>query len=159
MATFVSDDDDDAPLALAQLRHRLTAATYAWLWKEEQQSEIVLALADDDNDETATASANNIYQRDDDEEYYPRVHEWSSSVGNPDGIGGYCNYDHQHDAAAADGEDAPPAGVEARDAVTVRVQYISNLLADPVQCRRLLLLRDDENPSVVEEPAATCTTD
>ena len=135
--------------------------------------------------------ANNLFQRDDEEEeYYPRVHEWSSSVGNPDGIGGYYYYDHQHDGGAADGEDAPPGVVEADDvgiinhaddeddAGIVRVQYIlsdapgghgddlwaasrhvSNLLADPTQCRRLLLLRDDENPSVVEEPAATCTTD
>ena len=38
MATFVSDDDDDAPLALAQLRHRLTAATYAWLLGESEES-------------------------------------------------------------------------------------------------------------------------
>jgi len=159
--TMRIEKDKDAPFPLTALRDRLGAATYAWLSAAAAASS---GHPDDDEqnavvDIFASSSASPQGEENDDE-YYPRVQVWSNSRTDPDGVGGYSIAASSSTVADIQVQQKRHGVVSQQDdnSTILRVQYIlsnaagghgddlwaaarhaSNLLADPVQCRRLLL--------------------
>ena len=166
-----SDKMEDAPLPWSDLRQRLDVATLAWLLEAvgeqwDQKNEPIEDL-DEQEDETgahnlfASRNAQDI-GNDDNDEYYPRVHQWSSSVTEPGGVllltTGSTAQDRSSSTTAV--VTTTTTSDKNRGNMVVQVQYIlsdapgghgdtlwpaarhiANLLADPVQCRRLLWRR------------------
>lgn len=188
MSVLLLEKDEDAPLPLKAVRDRISAATYSWL-QSKAREEAASASSSGHPDDAVGQNTVDLFvssHPDDDEEdeYYPRVQEWSSSRTDPDGVGGYtippatglitfAGAEQQQKqpeseevlALEEQQQDKPPSQ---DDSGIVRVQYIlsdaagghgddlwaasrhvSNLLADPVKCRRLLRL------SLVEQDSPT----
>ena len=121
--------DEDAPLALSDLKRWVSKDTYMWLEKSDQEAEVLKQELDD----TAAASSANLFGDDDEDEV--RVHKWSTSLLHKDGV--------FHDDAAEDGAvsivyllSSSLAGFG--DIVWSSSRHISNLLANPDTCRTVL---------------------
>jgi len=118
--------DDDAPLPLQDLSDRLSENTFAWLCNEEAEQE------------ETPAAANNIF--DNENEYYQRVHSWTSSTSNPDGIGDYkenTHRSHEDDAVSVKYILSDASGGHGDD-LWAASRHVSNLLANHETCRQLL---------------------
>lgn len=118
--------DHDAPLPLNELSDRLSKATLTWLESVEQAKE--------EDDDAPPASFHLFETNDNDDEYYPRIHTWTSSTSDPDGFTDtQCSHTNKEsdvvyilsDASGGHGDDVWAAS-----------RHISNLLVH--ECPQLL---------------------
>ncbi|CAB9508775.1 and lysine N-methyltransferase EFM7 [Seminavis robusta] len=126
--------DDDDPLPLSALKHRLSEKTYQWLEAAEFPTE-------DDEGLHFVGFSLSSANDDEDEEQWTRVQDWCSSASTPDGVGGY--YNQEELGAPKDG------GIKVQyilssasgghgDDLWAASRHVANLLADKDQCRKLL---------------------
>jgi len=121
--------DEDAPLALSDLKRWVSKGTYTWLEKADQEAEVLKQELDD----TAAASSANLFGDDDEDEV--RVHKWSTSLLNPDGATGL---DAAEDGAVSIVYLLSSSLAGFGDIVWSSSRHISNLLANPDTCRTVL---------------------
>ena len=152
MSTTSIDDQDELPLQ--QLKPWVSPSTYDWIqcddrkrteFQKELQDEPINLFADDGSDN---------------EQEFPRVQQWTSSLTNPDGIGGY--YGNVSDGTARDGDvqsssenDGDNSGHSLGEIVSIvfilsesyegfgdtiwsSSRHIANQLANPSTCRKLI---------------------
>ena len=146
-----------SPLPLSEIRERVSEKTFRWLEQAEKEEE--LRKAEEAENETGVdlfASSDNDDTNDGDEDC--RVHEWISSLHDPDGVGGIfweASEDHAVDEHSADTVRvqyilSPSSGGHGDD-LWAASRHIRNLFADPMRCRELLKMEPQEENNSTDE--------
>lgn len=135
----MTDQDNDRELT--SLKPWMSKETYEWIKADDvERLELQKQI------EAETAPLNLFGDDDDSNDGTARVQTWTSSLTNPDGIGGFQLRNDQDDGVPTKDSDAvsiifilSDSHDGFGDVVWASSRHIANLLANPNKCRELLL--------------------
>ena len=138
----MTDHDYNRQLTLDKLKPWMSKETYKWIKADDvERLELQKQI------EAETAPLNLFGDDDDSDDGTARVQTWTSSLTNPDGIGGFHLRDDQDDGGVPT-KDSDAVSIifilsdshdGFGDVVWASSRHIANSLANPNKCRELLL--------------------
>jgi len=142
-----SASNASAALPLSELRPWISKETFLWIEQADKKEAEFKKVMDD---EGADAVAG-LFDNDDDEDdaITDRVQSWSSSLVNPNGIGGYQGNDGTGEVTGVNEEEQEEGSLRVLFVLSeswegfggllwASARHVANILADEGKCRRLL---------------------
>lgn len=155
MSAPSSSITNDDPLPLSQLRLWMSEEVHDWI----QEGDIKQAELQKELEENAAENVANFFgsESDSDDESNQRVQQWSSSTFNVDGIGGF-----QSSTRSDENDNDKEDGVKVffilsesykgfGDTLWSSARHVANLIANPKECREMLLPMLSQNETEGKE--------